>query len=52
VALVVTDTANARFTAGQVLAPAVSMTASGVALVAGTLELTIELEGPVEGGVQ
>lgn len=49
VQLTVTDTANARFTEGQVLAPAVSMGGSGVALVAGSVTFTIELEGPVDG---
>lgn len=44
VALTVTDAANARFTRGQVLAPRVTMVASGVAMAAGTLELIIELE--------
>jgi hypothetical protein len=46
VALTVTDHANASFTQGQVLAPLVAMTANGVALSAGTLELVVELEGP------
>jgi hypothetical protein len=50
VALTVTDLANARFTQGQVLSPRVSMNASGVALAAGTLELSIELEGPIDEG--
>jgi hypothetical protein len=44
--LTVTDKANARFTQGQVIAPKVSMTASGVAVAQGTLELVVELEGP------
>lgn len=48
VALTVTDKANARFTKGQVLAPRVTMAASGVAMGAGTLELVIELEGPMD----
>lgn len=44
VALTVTDSANARFTRGQVLAPKISMNSSGVAMAAGTLELLVELE--------
>jgi hypothetical protein len=46
VALTVTDKANARFTQGQIIAPKVAMTSSGVAMGAGTLELVVELEGP------
>jgi hypothetical protein len=48
VALTVTDKANARFTKGQVIAPRVSMNASGVAMPAGTLEVLLELEGPID----
>lgn len=43
-ALTVTDSANARFTRGQKLAPLVTMTGNGVAMGAGTLELVVELE--------
>lgn len=50
VALTVTDQANARFTQGQVLAPRVTQNSSGVAMSAGTLELIVELEGPIDEG--
>lgn len=50
VALTVTDKANARFTQGQVLAPRVTQNSSGVAMAAGTLELVVELEGPMDEG--
>jgi hypothetical protein len=48
VSLTVTDAANARFTQGQVLAPRVSQNASGVAMVVNTMQLLVELEGPID----
>jgi hypothetical protein len=50
VALTVLDAANARCTKGQVLAPRVTMNASGVAMPVGSIVVVYELEGPMDEG--
>lgn len=40
--------ANTRFAKGDILAPAIGQNASGVATPAGTLQVTVEMEGPID----
>lgn len=40
--------ANQRFAKGDVLGPSVAATGSGVAIAAGTLQVEVELEGPID----